>query len=76
MKALRLELGGELADDLYARHKEIDPRLTGKLLRAHPNFAKVEDRGSRFHVAIKLGVYMLRVETSNNLPGHDFAEGL
>ena len=45
MKALRLELGEDLANDLFGRHKEIDPRLTGKLLRPHPKIAKVEDRG-------------------------------
>ncbi|CAE7231181.1 FAM120B [Symbiodinium sp. CCMP2592] len=40
LRALRLELGDDLANDLYARHKELDSRLTGKLLRPHPNFSK------------------------------------
>ena len=34
-----------MANDLYARHLEIDPRMTGKLLQKHPNFPKVEERG-------------------------------
>lgn len=47
LKKLRAELGEDLANDLYARHKEIDPRMKGKLLQPHPNFPKVEERGSR-----------------------------
>ncbi|CAE6972737.1 unnamed protein product [Symbiodinium sp. CCMP2592] len=40
LKFLRAELGDSLANDLYSRHLEIDPRMTGKLLQKHPNFPK------------------------------------
>ncbi|CAE7726154.1 Ogfr, partial [Symbiodinium necroappetens] len=40
LKVLRAELGDALANDLFARHMEVDPRMTGKLLQPHPNFPK------------------------------------
>ena len=47
LKVLRAELGDALANDLFARHMEVDPRMTGKLLQPHPNFPKVEETALR-----------------------------
>ena len=59
LKALRAELGDALANDLYSRHLEIDPRMSGRLLQAHPNFPKVEDRGLGFFCLgnLMVGIY-------------------
>ena len=45
LKMLRAELGEDLANDLYARHKELDPRMTGRLLQPHPKLPESGGEG-------------------------------
>ena len=42
-KALVIELGQDLADDLVKRAREADPSFSGKACRLHPQFPKREE---------------------------------